>query len=148
MLENKKPKVKKEKHIEEIEIKIDDAILKIPNKREVIVQLKNILLVLELGFDCDCEQDDFINVEKGKEEKEEKEVINFKPKPLPKPEDLPDEPIVKEINSIDDLPKFCPVCNSKKLKHGKIKKDGDIFIQSIKCKKWSCPYKREFRINI
>lgn len=120
-----KEKEKTDKIETDIEIKIGEGFIKIPNNKETIIKLKNILIVLESSF------------EEGKEIEVSRPLIEEKKEKIEK----------EEFNKIEDIPKYCPLCN-KKTKKGKIKQEGDILIQSVKCRGWSCPYKKDFKILI
>lgn len=117
-------------------IKQGEAYLKIPKDKSLIIKIRKFLEICEKEFENDLSSLKLSQeVENNKDSQVYKSIV---------PKIKPKEEIEQEI---DQFSKHCPLCASK-LKKKKIRREGNVFKQLIKCKKWSCPFEKEIVINI
>ena len=141
---------KKEKNEESyLEITQGNAYLKIPKDIETIVLMRKMLEVYEkeLSELDDLDQSKLPDLKNPIEDNDE-EAGNKKDNEVFKSFDIPKIQPKEEVFVPNDQElKLCPLCNSK-LKKKKIKREGDVLKQVVKCKKWSCPFEKEFVFNV
>jgi len=137
--------------LDTLEIQGDDIYIKIPNNLAVVSRAKRILEVYE---------EELIKAEK-KEEPETADIEENLPQPIARqiteidiePPDLPQKQEVIEEHKQVEVKPFgesytnCPLCNGK-LKRKRLKKEGNILKQKVKCKNRRCNFEREYVFSI
>lgn len=135
-----------------LEIKEGNAIVSLPRDKALVTTFRKILEVYE----------NELEIEMVKELEKPKSISKSKPEPK-KIEEKTEEPEIEEMIREEDIKipeppkqqeeidldpvKVCPICNSK-VKQKKVRQEGDKLIQTIKCKKWGCPFQKDYIINI